>query len=250
MSDSQNSTPPPPSAPPPPPSAPPPPASPPPGGQSAGPGGPSSDGPKLPWLERKELGFVNAFVETAKLIVQRPADAYSRIRADGDYVSPLLFGGVIFMAALLVLLVFGLFWGMLFSGSSGLGALAIAGELGMIMTAVALVVAPFCIVIGLFLTSGIFHGILSLTGGLNNSRTGFEGSFQVAAYSALASVVLVIPVIGPILYLGAFGYLCFIGLQQAHRCTEKQALFALIPLIVCGGCGVFFSIADMFMSMF
>ena len=62
---------------------------------------PSADGPRLPWVERDRLGFVNAFVETAKLIVQQPAEAFARIRADGDYVSPLLFGGLVMLVVVL-----------------------------------------------------------------------------------------------------------------------------------------------------
>lgn len=232
MSDIQDpAPPPPPSSPPPPPSSPPPPGPPPPAAA------PRADGPRLPWVERERLGFVNAFVETAKLIVQQPAEAFSRIRADADYVSPLLFGGLVMLASTLVNILFSLFWGMIFSRGSGMGSLAVAGGLGVFMTFVVLVIAPFVIVIAMFLFAGIFHGILSLTGGLEASRVGFEGTFKVTAYAMLSSILGIVPVIGPLLSIVALGYLCYLGLPRAHGCTDRHALYAIAPLALCGVCG-------------
>lgn len=235
MSDSENPTPPTPpaGAPPPPPSAPPPPHSPPPAGA-----GPQDHGPRLPWLERERLGFVNAYVETAKLIVQKPAEAFGRIRADGDLVSPLLFGGIAMLAALLVHLIFGLFWGVLFTGSSGMGAMAFAAGIGAFMSVVVLVISPIFFVIGVFLLAAVFHGILMLTGGLEASKTGFEGSVKVVGYASLTTIVGIVPVIGPLLQIAALGYLCYLAIPQVHGCSEREAIYALIPLALCGGCGV------------
>ncbi|MDA8016961.1 MAG: YIP1 family protein [Thermoanaerobaculia bacterium] len=251
MSDSQNPAPPtPPSdSPPPPPASPPPPAAPPPGG-GAGSGGPRADGPRIPWEEREQRGFVGAFVDTVKLVVQQPAEAFGRIRADGDYVQPLLFGGLILLAVTLFNVLFSVLWGALFSSSSGLGAMAAAGGIGMMMGIVVIIVAPVVIVIMLFLMAGIFHGILSLAGGLNSSQTGFEGSFKVVAYASVSGVLGIIPIVGSLLHLGAFGYLSYIGLPRAHRCTDQQALYALIPLAICGGCGVLAMIFNTISAIF
>ena len=182
--------------------------------------------------------------------MQRPAEAFSRIRADGDYVQPLLYAGLVMMAMTLFNILFSILWGTVFSGSSGLGALAVAGGLGLAAGMFAMVIAPIVIVIALFLMAGIFHGILSATGGLDRSRAGFEGSFKVVAYASIASVLGIIPIVGPLLNLAALGYLCYIGLPRVHGCSDRQALYALIPLMLCGGCGVLGMIAQTMMSVF
>src|SRR5512142_777471 len=65
----------------PPTSAPPPP--PPPGVDSA---------PGLPWENRTQLGFGPALVETVKLVVTAPGEAFSRMREKGDLFEALIFG--------------------------------------------------------------------------------------------------------------------------------------------------------------
>ncbi|MEO1087467.1 MAG: hypothetical protein AAFY88_24780, partial [Acidobacteriota bacterium] len=82
----------PPHNPPPPPGAPPPPGYPPP--PSWSPPAPG-EAPPLPWEERQRLGFVPALMETVKLLVTDPQGAFSRLRADGDYLNPFLFGLIV-----------------------------------------------------------------------------------------------------------------------------------------------------------
>lgn len=230
MSDSQNPA----SPTPPAPAPPPPPSSPPPGGSAGGPGG---GGPRLPWVERQQRGFVEAFVETSRLIVQNPRDAFGRIRSDGDYVSPLLFGGIFWLVAILVQLFLGQIVRAVFGSYSGLAqAMGVAG-IGVVMSVVVLIIAPFILVIVFFLLAGIFHGILSLLGALTNSPNDFNGTFKVVGYAALASILGVIPIIGGLLSLVALAYLCWIGLQRAHGCSAQHSAIALSPLALCGLCG-------------
>ena len=52
-------------------------------------GGPPPE--SLPWERRAELGFFNAFLETIKLFVTNPAEAWRRTKEKGDYAEPLIF---------------------------------------------------------------------------------------------------------------------------------------------------------------
>lgn len=71
--------------PPPPPYDPPPPSSEDSGGDSGG-------SARLPWEERQRLGALDALIDTIRLLVTAPDEAFSRLRSDGDLVSPILFG--------------------------------------------------------------------------------------------------------------------------------------------------------------
>ena len=75
---------------------------------------PSGDGPPLaplPWEDRERLGVVEALVETVKLLVTRPNEAFERAREQGDYFSPLAYALICgFVAA-----VAGALWNVLFN---------------------------------------------------------------------------------------------------------------------------------------
>src|SRR5512139_2726670 len=74
-----------------PPDVPPPP--PPPGFPPPAPYAPAPPG--LPWEMRPQVGFADALVDTIRLFVTRPAEAWSRTREKGDLGQPLLFAVIV-----------------------------------------------------------------------------------------------------------------------------------------------------------
>ncbi len=150
-------------APPPPPSPPPPPAGP---GPSAG----------LPWENRVQLGVGPAFVETVKLVVTAPGQAYAQMREKGDLFEALLFGivpawvGAVFSS--LWGLAFQPFWLAMMPGSfrEQLGPAMGASMVGVL---VQIVLAPVFITIALFIGAGdSVKGIWTTTNGqLANANT-------------------------------------------------------------------------------
>src|SRR5262249_41159664 len=72
-----------------PPEPPPPPPPPPPPG--APPYAPPPSGGPIPWEERQRWGFGPALVETVKLFITDPAQAWRRTPEKGELVNPLLF---------------------------------------------------------------------------------------------------------------------------------------------------------------
>ena len=237
----------PPSYPPPPPQSPPPyqpppPAGPPPLGSSGGGSFPGAGHLEtLPWLRRDQLGTVAALTDTLKALAGGPAKAFRGVRADGDYVSPFLFALIVGWIGTAI----GQVWSLAFSsafGSMGQSALyeqlrIPAPEVGIGSSLSVLVLFPFILPIGLFIGSGIIHLCLLVTGALESSESGFEGTFNVVSYSQVSSLANVVPFVGPLIGLAVFLVLAVIGCQELHRTsTAKAAIAVLIPMILCCVC--------------
>lgn len=216
---------------------PPPPADPPmtPGGAE------ETHGPMLPWEERDRLGFVDALIETVKLIFTAPSDAFSRLRADGDLIWPLVFGLVFSWIGQF----FNQIWNLLLGGAmqsmiGGLGDIegfAMFGATSFFQMVGTLVVWPVFYVIIIFISAGIFHLCLMLVGATNESPTGFEGTLKVLAYAQVANLAAVIPLLGGIVAAIVSLVLLVLGFTQVHRTDQSKALIAvLIPVTLCCIC--------------
>ena len=191
---------------------------------------------RLPWEERGRLGFATALVDTMRMIATEPGEAFGRLRLDGDYMSPLLFGGLIAWIAAIV----GQVWSLLFSGMfSGMLGMDVAGSLGGggFQLALVTVLFPIFYGIGLLIGLAIYHGCLLLVGGVSKSELGVEGTFKVISYSQLASLGGLIPILGFVIVIVAQVILLVVGFQKVHGATQGQALAAtLLPLLLCCVC--------------
>ncbi len=223
-------------APPPPPAAPPPVAPPPPAGGAGG-----SEGPRLPWEERDRLGFFNALIETVTLIVTAPRDAFSRLRPDGDYLWPLVFGLIFSWVGQF----FGQIWNLILGNAlkswmSGISDLTEAAQYmgtGPVQVVVSLIIWPVIYVVVMFLFAGISHLALMMVSALDDSPLGFEGTFKVVAYSSVLDLLSVVPFIGWLLAFVAKLVLYVIGFSAVHRASEGKALGAVaIVLAICCCC--------------
>ncbi len=226
-----------PAPPPAPPAAPPPPPS---GGAG------ETSGPRLPWEERDRLGFLNALIETVKLIVTAPGDAFSRLRPDGDLVWPLIFGLIFSWIGQF----FGQIWNLIFGGvmqsmMGGLGDLegmASFGATSFVQVIITLILWPVFFAIGIFIAAGILHLCLMLVGGVEQSPLGFEGTLKVVAYSQIVSLANVVPILGFLIVLVGGVILLVVGFTEVHKTSQGKALTAaLIPLVLCCVCGIVFA---------
>jgi hypothetical protein len=214
---------------------------PPPGGDFApGEPPPGPTAPPLPWEDRARLGFLPALLETIKLLVTAPGEAYRRTREKGDYVSPLLFALIIGWAMAIV----GQIWSTLFQSTwismmpaefrEQFGAMMATSVVGFVMTAI---FAPILIVIVLFIWSAIVHLFLSLVSGTSGSAAGFEGTFRGVSYAQVASLAQVVPVVGGMIALVWGIVLEVIGLATLHKTTTgKAAAGVLLPVALCCLC--------------
>ena len=217
--------------------SPPPPPPPPPGG-GAGPAGAG-----LPWEERARHGVAPAFVETAKLFIVNPTEAFARAKRSGDLFSPISFAVVLGWIGV----VFQSLWSLALGSSltdllppqmredGGFGAAFQA--FGLVAQ---IVLAPVFILIFLFIASGIVHLMLMLVGGTKASEAGFEGTLRALAYSSVSQLGSVVPFAGGLIAMVWAIVLETIGLATLHRTSYGKAVAAiLLPLLLCCVCLVF-----------
>ncbi|MEM7349317.1 MAG: YIP1 family protein [Acidobacteriota bacterium] len=173
-----------------------------------------------------------------------PGEAFSRLRQDGDYIWPLIFG-----------LLFGWFgaffnqiWNVLFGeamrgmmggfqGIEGFESFAVYTGTNVLSAVVSLMLFPIFFLIGIFIGSGILHLCLMVVGATEASDMGFEGTYKVVAYSQIANLLAVIPLFGSIFGLIASLVLNAIGFTHVHKTTQGKAIVAvLIPVALCCLC--------------
>jgi hypothetical protein len=200
------------------------------------PPGPVSPPNPLPWEARETRGLLPSFFDTVGLLVTRPAEAWVRMRQSGDSTSPLLFGTAIcWLSMALQGILFRLIATPVLPAflQRRFGTLGRFGGTGL---AVRLILAPFIIVIILFLCAAILHLCCMLVGGLQNSRSGFEGTLRAVCYSEVSSLASIIPVVGGLIAIVWWIVLAVQGVQRLHQTTTGKAVAAvLIPVVVCCG---------------
>ena len=197
----------------------------------------------LPWEHRQERGFFNAFIETLKMVLTRPAEAFSVMRREGGLGEPLIYaliggcvGGIVQSLFSLGLQSFGLFA----DKNNSLAAMT-----GMGMGVASIILLPVGIVIFLFIWSALAHLSLMIVGGANRP---FETTFRVLAFThGSAGPLQIIPICGGAISL-VWAIVCnCIGLARSHETDTGRAVLAVfLPLIVC--CGGLFVVAFMFMG--
>jgi hypothetical protein len=170
------------------------------------------------------------------LLISRPSEAWARARESDDIASPLLFGVIVGWLSLMVqrlilrvvpipVMVPGP-WGRHFERMREYG-----GGRGIILPAL---LSPIAIVIALFIGAVVLHICCMLVGALNNSASGFEGTFRAVAYSNVSSVASIVPGIGPLVTCVWWIVLAVMGLQRMHKTSQGKAIAAvLIPVVLC-----------------
>jgi hypothetical protein len=216
----------------PPPAGYPPPSYPPGGG---GYGAPPPGG-QTPWERRDSIGFVNALIETTKQVLSQPAAFFRSMPVTGGLGSPLLYAVIVGYVGLFASSIYNLvFRSVLASSLSRMGgnsdmerlASYMQGGAGLLVN---LIFGPVFVVIGVFLSAGIFHLALLALGG---AARGFEGTFRVAAYSQAASIFNIIPGCGGLIGLVYAIVLLVIGISEAHGISRgKAAAAVLVPFVI------------------
>ncbi|MCG3193703.1 MAG: hypothetical protein DIJKHBIC_02957 [Thermoanaerobaculia bacterium] len=195
---------------------------------------PSAGG--FPWELRQTLGFMPALTESVRMLALSPKEAFSKIQEKGDFVSPMLFGLLVSWAGILVSSI----WQLLFGASmQSLMPSGMRGQMAgsAVQTVAILVLWPIIYVIALFIGAGINHLFLMLFGALNTSTSGFEGTLRTNAYSMIAYLASVIPVLGGLATLIWALILMVIGAQAMHKCSQGRAIAGIVvPYALCCVC--------------
>jgi hypothetical protein len=194
-------------------------------------------GGQTPWERRNQIGFFNALVETTKQVLSRPSDFFRAMPLTGGLGSPLLYAVIIGYVGLVASTIYNLVFRSVLGASlermgGGGGeferlAPFLQGGASLIVN---LLFGPLFIVIGLFISAGIFHLVLLALGGASR---GFEATFRVAAYSQAASIFNIVPGCGGLIGLVYVIVLLIIGLSEAQQISRgRSAAAVLIPVVV------------------
>lgn len=217
----------------------------PPFGEASGEPEPPESGERqgLPWDNRQSLGFVNAFIETMKLVLTDPSRAFSSMKREGGLGEPLIFGVAGGWAGGVVALLYqfiasfamhGASLGLAQTNARGLSPMMFTGAVGGATLFGAAIFFPIFLCIGIFIGSAITHLCLMLLGA---AKQPFETTFRVACFSIGATALLqVIPLCGG--YISGIWNLVTqcIGLAKSHEISTSKAVAAvLLPVIVCCG---------------
>jgi len=192
----------------------------------------------LPWEQRHSIGFLNGFAQTVMIVLTRPTEAFTVMRAEGGLGDPLLFGVIggsigVIIWTLLSAVIHSLGFAAALSQQSSLDNL-IGASLGGAMLIVRLIMAPIIIAIVLFIWSALVHVFLMIAGGANKT---FETSFRALSFAYGATALFgVVPCCGPWIALIWMLVADCIGIARSHETDIGRAVLAvLLPVVICCG---------------
>ncbi len=201
-------------------------------------GAPPTDGsrPGLPWDQRQQRGWFNAFIETLQMMLTRPSQAYSAMKTEGGLSEPLIYALIGGCAGAIVSLLFSMGFqsiGLFADSHNGIAALAGTG----IGAVVFIILVPMFLVVGLFIVAAIVHLCLMIVGG---AKKPFETTFRVIAFSqGSVGPLQMIPLCGSFIAFVWGLILDCIGLSRAHEIEIGRAVLAVfLPVLVCCGGGI------------
>ncbi|CAN5718856.1 hypothetical protein BH24ACT22_BH24ACT22_08640 [soil metagenome] len=167
---------------------------------------------------------IQSYVETVRNLVTQPANFFAGIARQGDFINPLIFALVGVVVTAVISRVLGILGAIVGLGNRGIG-----GALGGLVSSI--FIAPIFFTIALFIGAGIMHLLVMLI--VKPAFTGYEASFRILSYSAVAQLIGWIPFLGPLVAAVATVVLAIIGVREVHSTTTgKAALVVLIPAMV------------------
>lgn len=176
----------------------------------------------IPW-ERPEGGDIAAFFATAREALLGPTRYMGRVPwLRGELRTPLLFAVIAGVLGQLGLIVQTAFF----------APPAVAVGLAALPPGIALATAPLLplvVTAALFLKAGAAHAMLRVAGAPPRP---FEATFRVYAYAEVASLLLVVPWIGPYAARFYVVFLLLTGLRFAQAAGFSASLLAMAPTLL------------------
>ncbi len=176
--------------------------------------------------------FMQRLIETVKLGLGSPTQMFSNVPAD-DIGPPILYAVVIGTLASVVGTFYQIVIQSLVASGSGADAQEIFGSTAFMIMFMFL--SPLFVLLGIFISSGIFHLMLLLLGG---GPRGFNVTLRAVCYGYTPQILVVVPICGGIVGGLWAMVLTIIGAINGHRTDPWRVILAyFLPLIVC--CGLF-----------
>jgi hypothetical protein len=189
------------------------------------------------WERRSSWLDFPAIFEMIRAVLIEPTATFRRMKTSGDLASPMIFAVLLGTIGVLG----GLFWNLMMQ-SMGFLSDSAAAEGWFLSTGILLTMAifsPVLVLLGTFISSGILHVCLMITGGAKN---GFEATYRVVCYATGATALFqLFPFCGGLIG-GVWAIVAEVfGAREMHETTTGRALLAvLLPLLFCCACGILF----------
>ena len=176
---------------------------------------------------------VNGLLETLRLVLLSPTDAFRSMRQSGDVCGAI--------ALLLIVGTCGSFFGLLWQaatrtmvgsfGGLNFGEIAFANSIGVIW----FIIAPLAVLLSAVVTAGICHLLLLMFGGAPHPP---ETTLKTVCYAAGANYIwLAVPLCGGFLATLWGIVTIIIGLREAQQVpTARAVAVVLVPYLLVGCC--------------
>ena len=189
------------------------------------------------WERRVELGMFAAIYLTVQQVFSHPTATFQTMKQQGGFGTPL---GLYVLLLTLTTWISTLYQIVAYriNPDEMLGALStqVTPEMMVASLVITMVVAPFFIAAGAFVSAGIFHlAFMALT----PAKKPYEATFRAVCYAmAPASLFQLMPLCGGILYILSGLMLLIIALREVHQTNTARATAGVIlPFVFC--CGLF-----------
>lgn len=164
---------------------------------------------------------LRSFLTTLPRVLFSPRTFFGDISGRRGFANPLIFAAVCILIGAVLSGVFGV----LTRGVAGMQFLAT--QTGLLPTVISAFVSSM---VGLVIITGIYHLLVRLLAGTNN--TGLEGTFRVVSYAYAVQVLAWVSLLN--ILAGIYGlYLCAFGFQAVHSTTyQRAAAIAALPILL------------------
>lgn len=191
------------------------------------------------WEKRHEIGFFQALFQTIRDFLVKPAEIFSKMPTEGDYISPLLYIIILtvsvgtctlpyssfYVAVLRKLMQFFPHFNVISAGYLEVNSLNLAS------IAMAITLMPVLATVGSLIRAGFLHLVLYLFGGANK---GFESTFRVVCYSdATAAVFRLLPFLGILITFVLDILLLIVGFKRINQIEGWRATLTVLFLPFC-----------------
>lgn len=180
-----------------------------------------------PWEKRSEIGIWQGILNSAKQVLMTPGIFFKTLTYKGGIREPLAYGLLLGSIGSM----FSFFWQFLMIPES-IHTLSdgLLGRAGLNIFFIGIIILiPFFVLFGMFITSLIAHVCLLM---VRSGTNRFEGTFRVIAFSQVPQILGIIPFLGGfIAFIWGIIILIF-GLKEIHDTDFLKVIFALlIPFI-------------------
>lgn len=179
-------------------------------------------------FEDTSLPFPTRFFRTVGLTFSDPTRLFSGMPAEG-IGAPLLYGMIIGT----IVILFSMIWNMMFGGLAMLAEGAEAEEfvISTGLYAVILVLSPFFALLGLFVSTALYHVALLILG---DGQRGFAVTFRAIAYGGTPTLLGIVPLCGGLVG-GIWALVLYVmGGKLGHGTEWWKAILAyFLPTILC-----------------